>query len=96
MNVATNENYTVNEIAKIALKACNADKFEIKYDKSKPNGQYRKDVDITILKSYFPDFKPIKLSEGIKLPVSKRSPSFPFIKISFGPVGQLLDMIGTP
>lgn len=72
MNVATNENYTVNEIAKIALKACGVDKFEIKYDNSKPNGQFRKDVDITILKSYFPDFNPIKLSEGIREIFKKR------------------------
>lgn len=72
MNVATNENYTVKEIAKIALKACGVDKFEIKYDNSKPNGQYRKDVDTTILKSYFPDFKPIKLSEGIREIFKKR------------------------
>ena len=72
MNVATNENYTVNEIAKIALKACGVDKFEIKYDNSKPNGQFRKDVDINILKSYFPDFNPIKLSEGIREIFKKR------------------------
>ena len=47
MNVATDENYTVNNIAKIALKACDAENLEIIYDKTKPNGQLRKDIEIS-------------------------------------------------
>jgi GDP-L-fucose synthase len=66
MNVATPENLTIDEMAKIALKACNADNIKIKYDTTKPNGQYRKDVSISILKNKIPSFNPIKLEEGIK------------------------------
>ncbi len=66
MNVATDENYSIDKIAKIALKSLNLENFSIKYDSSKPNGQLRKDIDISRLKKYFPDFKPIKLENGIK------------------------------
>ena len=66
INVATNENYTVNEIAKIALIACDSDDFKIEFDNTKPNGQLRKDIDISKLKKIFPDFKPILLKDGIK------------------------------
>ena len=65
-NVATDENYTVKQISEIALEACDAKDLQINYDTSKPNGQYRKDIDIKIMKSLFPDFKPIKLHEGIR------------------------------
>ena len=66
MNIATEENYTVDAIAKIALKACGAEDISIIYDKNKPNGQMRKDIEISKLKKYFPKFLPIKLEEGIK------------------------------
>jgi GDP-L-fucose synthase len=65
-NVAPNTNLSVNEIARVALSACGAEGFSIKYDSSKPNGQFRKDVDICILKSYFPDFEFLGLADGIK------------------------------
>jgi GDP-L-fucose synthase len=65
-NVATEENYTVKKIAEIALDACDAKDLQINFDTSKPNGQNRKDIDIKMMKSLFPDFKPIKLYEGIK------------------------------
>tara|TARA_B100001057_G_scaffold175337_1_gene175975 strand:- start:19022 stop:19936 length:915 start_codon:yes stop_codon:yes gene_type:complete len=66
MNIATNENYTVDKIARLALKACNSEDLEINYDKEKPNGQLRKDIDILKFKEYFPNFTPISLEEGIK------------------------------
>ena len=72
MNIATEENYTVEHIAKIALKACDANNFQINYDKSKPNGQMRKDIEISKLKKYFPNFEPIKLEEGIRQIFKKR------------------------
>ena len=72
MNIATEENYTVDRIAKIALRACDAENFQINYDKNKPNGQMRKDIEISKLKKYFPDFKPIKLEDGIKQIFNKR------------------------
>ena len=65
-NVATDENYTIKKIVEIALEACNIQNLNIYFDKSKPNGQLRKDIDITNLKKLFPDFKPINLIDGIK------------------------------
>ena len=72
MNIATKENYSVDHIAKIALKACDAEDMQIKYDKTKPNGQMRKDIDISNFKFFFSQFEPIKLEEGIKEIYKKR------------------------
>ena len=65
-NVATYENYSIKEIAEIALKSCNSSNLKIKFDTTKPNGQYRKDVSIEKLKYLFPEYLPISLSDGIK------------------------------
>ena len=72
MNVATNENYSIEHIAKIALKACDAENLSIEYDKTKPNGQLRKDIEISNMKKYFPEFIPIELKHGIKNIYQKR------------------------
>ena len=72
MNIATNENYTIDAIAKIALRACDAEDISIIYDKNKPNGQMRKDIEISKLNTCFPKFLPIKLEEGIKEIYQKR------------------------
>ena len=53
MNIATSENFTVDNIARIALKACNQEQMQIKYDKNMPNGQLRKDIDISKFKENF-------------------------------------------
>jgi len=66
MNIATNENYSVKKIAKIALKACDFSNAKIIFDKSMPNGQMRKDIDIKKLKKFAPKFRPILLKDGIK------------------------------
>lgn len=65
-NVAPDMNLTVNDIALVALKACDAQGMSIKYDMSKPNGQYRKDVDTTILKKLMPKIEFYDLKSGIK------------------------------
>ena len=52
-NVATNENYSVKKIAQLALKACNFKEAKISFDKNMPNGQMRKDIDISKLKKLF-------------------------------------------
>jgi len=64
-NVATNENYSVSKIAKIALKVCRATHLRIKYDIKKPNGQLRKDIDNKKMLKLFPDIKLKNLHEGI-------------------------------
>ena len=65
-NVAPEINLTVNQIALLALKACDAEHLSIKYDSSKPNGQHRKDVDTTALKDAMPSFNFIDLAAGIR------------------------------
>ena len=45
----------------------NNEHLEIVYDKTKPNGQYRKDISIDKLLKLIPDYKFITLEEGIKM-----------------------------
>jgi GDP-L-fucose synthase len=66
MNIATNENYSIERIAKIALEACDASHISIEYDSTKPNGQMRKDIEISNMVKYFPEFTAIKLKDGIR------------------------------
>jgi GDP-L-fucose synthase len=66
MNIATNENYSIGHIAKIALEACDATNISIEYDNTKPNGQMRKDIEISNMVKYFPEFTAIKLKDGIR------------------------------
>ena len=66
LNVGIEENLSINEIANLALKAANSEHLRIAYDKSKPNGQYRKDISTEKLQKLFPDFKFTSYLEGIK------------------------------
>jgi nucleoside-diphosphate-sugar epimerase len=66
MNIATNENYSIDYIAKIALEACDAKNMSIEYDNTKPNGQIRKDIEISNMVKHFPNFTAIKLKDGIR------------------------------
>jgi len=65
-NVATNEVYSVKQIAETALTVCDATDLEIKWDSTKPDGGYRKDVSSEALLNVFPDFKYTLLTDGIK------------------------------
>jgi len=64
-NVAPKKVYTINEIANIGKKACGKDKLIINYDSTKPDGQFRKDVDSSKLLSILKDFEFTTLEEGI-------------------------------
>jgi nucleoside-diphosphate-sugar epimerase len=66
MNVSTFENLTIKQMAEIALQACDAEHLLVEFDNTKPNGQYRKDVSISLLKSKIPSFNPKNLYDGIK------------------------------
>lgn len=66
-NVATDENYSIEEIARIALKATDSEHLAIEFDASKPDGQYRKDVSTDIMKSIIPDFEAVSLLNGIRM-----------------------------
>lgn len=63
-NVATEEVLTIKEIAKIAISTTNSN-LEIKWDKTKPNGQFRKDVSIDKMKGIL-DIEITPIKEGIK------------------------------
>ena len=77
-NVATKENVSIDEIARIALKACDAEHINIEYDATKPDGQYRKDVSVDILNNIISDFTPISLYDGIKQTYDKINKSILF------------------
>ena len=65
-NVATEENLSIREMVDIALKSCNLKNTQLVFDKTKPDGQYRKDVSIEKLKGLLPNFQTLSLNKGIK------------------------------
>ncbi len=65
-NVCPDEVYSIKQIAHIALEACDAQHLEIKFDRSKPNGQFRKDADNSKFKDIFPKFVFTSLLDGIR------------------------------
>tara|TARA_R110000822_G_scaffold162284_3_gene302684 strand:+ start:3063 stop:3959 length:897 start_codon:yes stop_codon:yes gene_type:complete len=65
-NVATEENLSIREMVDITLKSCNLKNTQLVFDKTKPDGQYRKDVSIEKLKGLLPNFKTLPLNKGIK------------------------------
>lgn len=65
-NLATKESYSIDQIAKIALEATNSSHLSIKYDNTKPNGQQRKDIDISKLENIIPNYEFILLKSGLK------------------------------
>jgi hypothetical protein len=66
MNVSTPNNMTIDFMAREALEALDARDIRIIYDMSKPNGQYRKDIDTTKFKNIFPNYEFTSYVEGIK------------------------------
>ena len=65
-NISTSENKSILEIAEIALKACDAEYMVLDFDKSKPDGQFRKDASSKKFLDKYPDFQYVSLLEGIK------------------------------
>jgi len=66
MNVSTTENLTIDQLAKFALQATESTHLKIKYDTTKPNGQYRKDISIDTFKNTFPNYEFTSYIDGIK------------------------------
>jgi len=64
-NIST-KNYSIKEIAEIAIKACGAEHLDIRFDNKNPDGQFRKDVSNEKLLRLIPDFKFTELFDGIK------------------------------
>ena len=65
-NVAPNYVYSIEEMTKIGMESCGKGDLEIVYDSTKPDGQYRKDVDSSKLISVMEGFEFTSLEEGIK------------------------------
>ena len=56
-NVAPDYVHSIEEITKIGMESCGKGDLNIVYDNTKPDGQYRKDVDSSKLISVMKDFK---------------------------------------
>ena len=65
-NVAPEWVHSINDLAEIGKKACLKENLVVNYDSTKPDGQFRKDVDSSKLLSVLKDFKFTSLEEGIK------------------------------
>ena len=63
-NMATEKNISINDIATIALNVTRSN-LSVLYDNEKPNGQFRKDLDITNFRRLFPDFQFTSLEDGL-------------------------------
>jgi GDP-L-fucose synthase len=64
-NIAPNYNYSIDEMAKMALDVLDKN-YKIIYSKPELDGQYRKDVSSEILKKLLPEFEFINLQKGMK------------------------------
>ena len=65
-NIADSECLSIKELAEAALRALDIN-LELKFDISKPDGQYRKDVCNKKLLNHFPDFEFTSFEDGIRL-----------------------------
>lgn len=65
MNIAPDESFSINELAKKTLAALNLEHINITY-KGNLDGQYRKDADNVVLKQTFPNFKFTSFDKAIK------------------------------
>jgi len=66
-NICPDENLSIKKIASTALKSCNASNLKIKWDTSKPDGQFRKDASSDEFLNKYSDFKFTPLLQGLKI-----------------------------
>ena len=64
-NVANEENLSIEQMALLAIESLNLN-LKLTYKPNTPEGQYRKDVNIEKLKTYFPNFYFTSLKDGIQ------------------------------
>lgn len=65
VNIGTGFDYSIKEFVEIGKKVIGYE-GEIKWDKGKPDGMYRKLTDIAKLKSIMPGYKPRSFEEGLR------------------------------
>ena len=66
MNIGTHENLSIKEMVDLSLIATNSTHLKVEWDTTKEDGQYRKDVDCSILYKNFPDFKFTNFIDGVR------------------------------
>lgn len=66
LNLSTPHNLTIDQMARLALEATDSQHLKIRYDTTKPNGQYRKDINTNKFKNLFPNYEFTSYVEGIK------------------------------
>ena len=66
LNLTTADNLTIDQMARMALEATDSQHLKIQYDTTKPNGQYRKDIDTIKFKNIFANYKFTSYIKGIK------------------------------
>jgi len=65
-NVAPpNQNYSINEMARMSLKVLAHEHWEIQYDADKPDGQFRKDVSCQKMVEHLGEFEFTPLEQGV-------------------------------
>lgn len=66
-NVAPpNQNYSIHEMAQMTLEVTGHSDWEIKYDSTKPDGQFRKDVSCEKMIHCLGDYEFIQFKDGVK------------------------------
>jgi len=65
VNIASDENLSIKEIAETAIKSTKSKDLKIEFDKSSPDGQYRKDLSSKKLFNIIGNFKFTSLEDGI-------------------------------
>lgn len=68
--ITPSDNFTIDELARQTINIVDSD-LTIRYNNSY-NGQYRKDVDHTMIKKQFPDFTFTPFSEGVRATIAWR------------------------
>ena len=77
--LSTSEEISIGAVVEIIADAMEYD-GEIIFDKSKPDGQYRKPSDNSVIKSMFPDFEFTPIREGIRKSVEWFNENYPNIR----------------
>jgi GDP-L-fucose synthase len=66
LNVANEENFSIDQMAKITLDATGNSHLKLFYEPNTPNGQHRKDISIKRLKELMPEYKFTNLADGVR------------------------------
>ncbi len=78
--IGSENHLTIKEIVDILCKVADFH-GEVIYNKDKPNGQMERKIDISLLKSLFPDWKPTDTEESIKISWNFFNNNYPNVRI---------------